>query len=213
MRASNPYRRGGFTLVEVALAVVVVAVGIMAAFALIQSGLDSSQKALSDTRAAIFADDVFNGLRSKSSLALESTNDAAWRKFWTSFTSTTVSRTNITVAAGHVWQRNRYGGPFSPPVYLRVYNTVVPPRYEPYTINFTNMDLRTGLATPIANHAIRYELLARPKTQTLRMGDGTMYTRTNAVEAVLKVWEGQYANVSLSNALVFTSEFVNTGGL
>lgn len=57
--------RRGFTLVEVALALLVVSVGILAAFALIPAGLQTNQQAIDDTQAAMFADTVFEGLRAQ----------------------------------------------------------------------------------------------------------------------------------------------------
>jgi prepilin-type N-terminal cleavage/methylation domain-containing protein len=63
-------RQQGFTLVETALAILVVSVGMLAIFSLFPSGMISSKQASDDTYAAMFADEVFNGIR-----ALMSTND------------------------------------------------------------------------------------------------------------------------------------------
>lgn len=58
-------RRGrrGFTLIEVAMAMLVVSVGIMAAFAMFPQGLDQGKAAVEDTQAAQFAEWVFDGYR------------------------------------------------------------------------------------------------------------------------------------------------------
>ena len=59
-------RDKGFTLVEVALALLVMAIGVLAVFSLLSAGLDASARAVDDTHAAMFADSVFNSLKSLS---------------------------------------------------------------------------------------------------------------------------------------------------
>ncbi len=58
---------GGFTLVEVALALLVVSVGILGAFSLFPSGLAASKEAVSETQAACFAQMVFDSVRASAS--------------------------------------------------------------------------------------------------------------------------------------------------
>lgn len=53
----------GFSLVEVALALLVVSVGLAAVFSLFPSGADSNRKAIQDTQMGLFADYVLNGFR------------------------------------------------------------------------------------------------------------------------------------------------------
>lgn len=55
--------RGGFTLVEVALAVLIVALGLMAVMGLLPSALRMSEDAVTFTREACFAETLFAGLR------------------------------------------------------------------------------------------------------------------------------------------------------
>jgi prepilin-type N-terminal cleavage/methylation domain-containing protein len=55
--------RNGFTLVEVSLAVLVVALGILTVFALFPSGLRSAEDEVADTRAGLFAETVFSRMR------------------------------------------------------------------------------------------------------------------------------------------------------
>lgn len=57
----------GFTLVEVALALLVVSVGILGAFSLFPSGLAASKEAVSETQAACFAQMVFDSVRAAAS--------------------------------------------------------------------------------------------------------------------------------------------------
>lgn len=66
-RARLGSRRGrrGFSLIEVNLAIVVVAGGLLALFALFPAGLRMSVSAVSDTRQAMFADAVLSSLAGK----------------------------------------------------------------------------------------------------------------------------------------------------
>jgi prepilin-type N-terminal cleavage/methylation domain-containing protein len=60
-----PHRktRRGFTLVEVALALLVVAVGLTAMLGLFPVGLKENQRAIDEARSAMFAEEVFNSIR------------------------------------------------------------------------------------------------------------------------------------------------------
>jgi len=60
---TGSYKRSGFSLVEVNLAILLVALGMMAIFGLFPSGLKQADTAMSDTHAAMFADFVLNGVR------------------------------------------------------------------------------------------------------------------------------------------------------
>jgi prepilin-type N-terminal cleavage/methylation domain-containing protein len=55
--------QAGFTLVEVVLAILVVALGLLSVFSLFPSGLRASEDTVADTRAGLFAETVFNGMR------------------------------------------------------------------------------------------------------------------------------------------------------
>lgn len=55
--------RSGFSLVEVALAMLVVAVGMMGIFSLFPLGTQSNRKAIQDTQVSMFAEYVLNGFR------------------------------------------------------------------------------------------------------------------------------------------------------
>lgn len=60
--------RSGFSLVEVALALLVAAIGLMSIMALFPVGLDASRRAVDEAQCALFADEIFNGIRAKMSL-------------------------------------------------------------------------------------------------------------------------------------------------
>jgi hypothetical protein len=61
-RGDRAAARGGFSLVEVSLAILVVGLGLIVIFGLFPSGLRSSEEADKDTRTALFADWLFNAM-------------------------------------------------------------------------------------------------------------------------------------------------------
>ncbi len=65
----------GFTLVEVALAMLAVGLGLLCVFALFPAGLQNMVDDVADTRAGLFASAAFNGIRGKAAMV---TNAAVW---------------------------------------------------------------------------------------------------------------------------------------
>ena len=61
-------RKSGFTLVEVALALLVVGVGIVAIFGLFPAGMEAGRRTVNETQAALFAEEVFTAYRSLASV-------------------------------------------------------------------------------------------------------------------------------------------------
>ena len=57
--------RSGFSLVEVALAMLVVAVGLMGVFSLFPQGTEANRKSIQETQIGLFAEYVLNGFRYK----------------------------------------------------------------------------------------------------------------------------------------------------
>ena len=199
--------KAGFTLVEIALAILVVAIGVLAIFALLSSGLDNSVRAIDDTHAAMFADNVFNGLRAVSVSLAEKQNqlvgstNCPWETFWDAFSSGTNS---ITVAAGDVWK----GG-----------NGVLAITHGFHSITFTNITLRgandPSIVDRIVDHGLRYDLTVASKLPSgLSPGSwGVPYLWTNVARVTLKVWPGQFGQTRVEDQLVFYSEFANPGDL
>lgn len=60
---SSPSSRSGFNLVEISLALMVVAIGLLSVLSLFPAGLDQNVRSVGDTHAALFAGEVLNGLR------------------------------------------------------------------------------------------------------------------------------------------------------
>src|ERR1035437_8491090 len=69
-------KRSGFTLIEVSLAVLVLGLGLMAAFGLFPAGVRQNEESIADTRAALFADYVLNGMQAN---AATITDWSQWR--------------------------------------------------------------------------------------------------------------------------------------
>jgi prepilin-type N-terminal cleavage/methylation domain-containing protein len=55
--------RAGFSLVELSLAILVVAVGLLAAYGLFPSGLNAGKRALDESQAGIFAEEVIGAIQ------------------------------------------------------------------------------------------------------------------------------------------------------
>lgn len=68
-------RTRGFTLIEIVLALMIVALGLLAVFQLFPSGLRASYDATVETRLTQFADEVFGGMRAQ---ATGVTDPAQW---------------------------------------------------------------------------------------------------------------------------------------
>jgi type II secretory pathway pseudopilin PulG len=179
----NSKSRSAFTLIEIALAILLIALGILAMFSLLGAGLDTSNKASADAQAAIFADSVFNSLRAESQRAAEKgiavTN--AWVDFWDSFTS---GGTNIPIACYTMWGDGN--------LMLRSPGL--------YTVCFTN-NYGSGGLTNVVNHSLRYTIYASLEPNLYR------------ADVLLKVWDGQFAQTGDTNALIFYSEFRKEGDL
>ena len=56
----------GFSLVEVSLAMLVIGIGMLAVLSMFTAGLDQNKRSVDDTKAAFFAEEVFNGLLAES---------------------------------------------------------------------------------------------------------------------------------------------------
>jgi prepilin-type N-terminal cleavage/methylation domain-containing protein len=180
-------RRHGFTLVEIALAVAVVGIGVLSAFALITTGLDSSAKASEETQAAFFADAVLNTLRACSTQEARAGN---FKTFWDEFAS----------------------GSRKPPVaFPRIWKAPPPPAPVSFkagslqTITFKNGALKDNVATGIDNATLRYRI-----DVTAATADEQAPRRVS-----MHVWpgKGDGATPEDGDAFIFYSEFASTGTL
>lgn len=194
----------GFTLIEVALSIVVVAIGIMAVFSLIGSGLESNKKAISESQAAIFANDVFNSLRSASQQTNYMVSTPIWEGYWINLKHQQPQSTNtISVAGEMMWG--------SPSNTLYVYANDADSGFTTvYSIAFTNTALHGGTAPnpAIVNGGLQYRLDVHGPPILV----GTQ--NVERVNVTLYVWDGIFgsgATPPLNKALVFYSEYNNPG--
>ena len=206
IQAEHAHARSGFTLMEVTLAIAVVAVGVMALFALMSGGLDFSAEAVEDTNSATFANNVFHSLQSKSSM--EAANDVTgWDAFWYRFKH---RQTNVTVAAPMLWNRVRplpgLGLPFRQ-VPLSIHGDG-----DRYSLKYINQSLHDSGTTNIVNHVIRYVI-------DVEFRDDIVYpsslppNMTNVAEVTLKVWADEFGSTNDSDAIIYYTEIDNPGDL
>ncbi|HMP90587.1 MAG TPA: prepilin-type N-terminal cleavage/methylation domain-containing protein [Kiritimatiellia bacterium] len=86
---NKKHNREGFSLVEVALALMVTSLGMMAVFSLFPAGMSMNKRAIDDTQLSLFADDLFNGLRT-----------AVWHENWSTLNPNNI---RVTPTATSVW--------------------------------------------------------------------------------------------------------------
>jgi len=85
----------GFSLVEVSLAILIIGIGMLSVLSMFTSGLDQNKRSIDDTKAAFFAEEVFNGLLAASE------GDLVKDKI--SWSAIGVSITNLIIAAESTW--------------------------------------------------------------------------------------------------------------
>ena len=185
MTYARDQQRDGLIMVEAALAVVVLAIGVLAAFMLFSVGLNARTRAAGDTQAAIFADSVFNTLRAESTLA--STDEPLGGVLG----RLRRRRTNLPVAAGGpdgVWANSN--------IAIRA-------------------GILCTTSTPISRSAsasIRTSWITR---SVLSGGDAGAPDgiSTNRVAVTLQVWEGIFGPTNSDAGSVLYTEFDNPGDL
>ncbi len=171
----------GIVMIEAALAVLVLAVGVLAAYALFRSGLEHVERARQDTLAALFADQAFQALEAAGLLAAESRSPGGWEGFWNAFQA---GETSVTLAAAFVWD---------PPPQLEI------AAEEPRCIVFTNAPLHTELPVRLTECAVRYRCRV-----DLR---GPEPDWTNRAALLLEVWPGEWGSTQSVKASAFYREF------
>lgn len=197
----------GFSLIEVALALVVVAVGVLAMFGLMASGLDASSKSVSETQAAIFSQNVMNAIRvesvkqSKDNFAVTNQLDN-WQTYWKDFSNRKLK--GVELPGWPAYSKS--------PIYINVTRPG-----EVLQLALTNLTFRGGSATnQTINLGLRYKLEVKlmnaPEGYSRHIPDQPSDFFT-IVGVTLKVWDGLYGVGEDSDAIIFYSEFNNPGTL
>ena len=89
-RSNHPNPRSAFTLVEIALATLVLSLGLLTLFGLGRLAMENAARAENETRTALFADNIFSSLRSVSEDLCATGGPSAWAVFWTGFSNGTI---------------------------------------------------------------------------------------------------------------------------
>lgn len=222
MKENTHMPNQGFTLTEVALALLVIAIGVLAVFALLSSGLDASAKAASDTQAAIFADNVFNALRAQS-LQWAETETAInkelkeqglpmdqyyWHEHWVDLQNGDISIPSPWLVKDETkWVQpdgKFSGGWETEREWIEVW---ADDRVATYVC--TNFSYRTGNAGTIINHALRYSM----NINIVDFDTPARHWQDRRTEVSLRVWPGEFGPTNDDTCIVFYSEFDNPGDL
>ena len=109
--------RHGFIMVEVAIAVLVLAFGVLAVFTLFSTGLDQPRKSSADTRVAMFANSVLAAINDESA----NHSGSAWTNYWTLLCT---GQTNIQPPFIYSWSTNNNAIPGDGTLVTNAYEVV-----------------------------------------------------------------------------------------
>ena len=194
MRKTARSCRKGFSLVEVSLALLVVGVGMMGAFALFPAGLDAGKLAMADSRASLFSDEAFDSLRILSAAG-------------TNLTGVTDYRDAVPMGPGSdFWSAD---GAAPSPLAPRVTDKTWPGTQiwtNLYAGSVTNSRYagtwQFGLTTPVPDHAFRYRFACAPHSDT---------NLARIRQARLMVWPGEFGPTETNEAYTFYTEYYDFG--
>lgn len=177
--ATRRSSRLGFTLIEVSLALLIVAVGILGAFALFPQGLALSKSAVEQTHASLFAEMVMRSYRSVSVYAP-----------WTAIDSRPVPAPGVEGLSGSdlVWDGPSRSG------------TIVPNTAEIRTyINSMSIAAAQGGGArgEVEETALRYQI---------RIED---VVPNRLKRMTLWVWPGRFGDTAMTNANIYITQFYN----
>ncbi len=199
----------GFTLMEVAMAILVMGIGLVASFALLTSGLEASKVAQNDSQAVLFADNVLNGLRATNLFAAASStaDDDKWTDLWNKVEN---GNALIPLAPPNAWQQAEFWRQFRG-------NWVNSSDKGIKGMSLTGqlvyrVDFKNGAFAgqsrgdpQILNHALRYRL-------RVMKDDGDQNTPPR-VKVELQVWPDKFGSVGEKGRTTFYTEFNNPGNL
>jgi Tfp pilus assembly protein PilV len=189
-------QRGGFSLIELTLAIFVFSVGVLTVFLLLGRGLEDSQATGRYTRMAQFGEDVLEALEERSEYYCETPGEAGgdWYRFWSDFGA---GSTSIVVAAGStngVWEESlsvQGGG-----THTNVF--VLHPWYS-------------ESATGIVSHVMRYRL--QVQLEPLHDEAPAFMTWTNRARVTLRIWEGEFGRYDDRDSILLYAWFTDHGAV
>lgn len=174
-------RKSAFTLIEMAIALVVISIGMLTLMKLFSDGFVRARTAIGEVRAAHFAGDVFDTLRAMSAKATYWHADSnAWVDVWDTWA---YGETNFPVAMSGLWGDGKS-------------DLLIQGNDTPLLLAFTNIE-------GVVSHAFRYQLTIVPPPFP--------ETGTNWASATLHIWEGVRGPTTLDTAVSFYSEFPRAG--
>lgn len=165
-----------FTLIELALAIFVLGMAVLALYSLSRLGVRAATEAEDEMRAAMFADDVFTTLGIYADHCRRATNETTWVEFWRQVQDGTQP---LPVAAWDYWQ-----GPGDGATPLTVYGDG-----EVRTNVYRSVDLRADASfEAIPEYGVQYRLgVSLPPFNKEQPP-----AWTNSVRVTLHVWSGTY---------------------
>jgi Tfp pilus assembly protein PilV len=167
-RAGRPCHKSGIVMIEAALALIVLSMGVLTVFLLFARGLERAGQTDEEQQVALFADSVLEGLHAAAQYAAQTDPSAGWTNFWT-LLQKEEGHTNVTVAMPHFWAATNF-------------NAAIRAGY--LTTNVFRVDVTNGVE--LVNHALRYRLEVGPfavDDQDLRWVE-------------LKIWPGRFGSTS-----------------
>lgn len=193
--------RRGFMLIELAVATLVIGVGLLVMMGLASVGERAATEAEDETRAALFADDVFTTLRLYSDHCSRDTNVWDWVTLWRRLAEGEA----LPLAAPACWQSSPGGMP-----------PLVCADRQVYTNRYLSLaGFHPGAAGGQVEYGLQYRLaLARPTSA----GGAVPFLPLDPAEeaprivwATLHVWSG--AQRRNPEPFVFYTHFSDAGGL
>lgn len=194
------FTSNGFMLIELAVAAMVIAIGVLALLGIAHVGERAATDTENETRAALFANEVFTTLRLYSDQVSANTNHQGWLEYWTR-----VARgeqifpvANQTLGA-ETWQE------LTDP-------SIVGDGATGSEVVHTNI-WRAANSGSIPDFAFQYRLMiSRPaENAAVAFLDPDASSPTNTVWATLHIWNGVFRRQP--EPFTFYTHFSDSGGL
>jgi type II secretory pathway pseudopilin PulG len=172
-------------LVELVVALFVLAVGVVAAVSLVTHASNTENQVGADVRAALFAQATLDGLRAGADReAARAAATGAWERFWVDVAD---GEYLLSVAAADLWANE------DPTVVGGSLQKLVLTNYNPHTDE----------PTDIPGQALRYRLSVGFVTNS--------FGWTSRVDVAVTVWDGEFGRTNAQAGRRFYTEYRNWG--